>query len=217
MQFASCSSSLTVSNWSSNTRLKSPATAKWCFSPICWSRSPNAGIDNAEENGSCWKPPGISRQQICGCLRIADWCIGKEVDNRHAGCLEMQHGFHLTRIRTLQPEISEQHNHCSSPHAIFDGSEAHPAPIAKGGTTGGELAERRLSFLRRIHTRRDRAPPLWRSRLDSLEVFYDVVSMHRSGGHQPRIALLEKKCLSLKLQLGAPRDHIADRFVVAAG
>jgi hypothetical protein len=46
-----------------------------------------------------------------GCLRIAERRVSKEVDNGHAGCLLVQHRFHLPRIWALQPKIREEGDH----------------------------------------------------------------------------------------------------------
>ena len=52
-----------------------------------WPCPADAGIDNAEKNGSHRKPCGIGRQQIRRCLRISDWRIGEEVDNGMPGAI----------------------------------------------------------------------------------------------------------------------------------
>src|SRR5262249_24714321 len=58
----------------------------------------------------------------------------------------------------------------------------------------------------------------WRcGRHDCFEVFCDSALVGRSQRDQPRISFLEKKCLPLQFELGAPRDHIADGLIVATG
>jgi hypothetical protein len=76
-----------------------------------WPSPADAGIDNAEKDGSHRKPCSIGRQQIRRCPGIADWRIGEQVDNGYARRHLVQHRLHLTCIRAVQPKIREQRNH----------------------------------------------------------------------------------------------------------
>src|SRR5262245_10453491 len=93
----------------------------------------DAGIDDAEKHGSRWKPFGIDRQEVGRCLGIADRRIGEEVDRRYARRHLMQHRLHLADVRTLQPEIREQHDHgVSLPSAPADLWRALTASTGSG-------------------------------------------------------------------------------------